>query len=170
MQQIQWHATQNGTQQGPLSDEALRQWAAEGRLRPTDLVWREGMPQWVPAGGIPGLIPAQLPPPIPVVPIASYAPPTGYGAPDPLGQNAGMRMLLPVGRSGWAIAAGYLGLLSFILLPAPLALIISIIAILDIKKHPDRHGMGRAIFGLVMGILGTIALGFALVAATVSHH
>ena len=69
-----------------------------------------------------------------------------------------MRMLLPVGRSGWAIAAGYAGLFSLILLPAPLALLLGIIAITDIKKHPDKHGMGRAIFGVVMGSLGTAAL------------
>jgi hypothetical protein len=28
----------------------------------------------------------------------------------------------------------------------------------DLKKHPDKHGMGRAIFGIVMGALGTIGL------------
>jgi hypothetical protein len=73
----------------------------------------------------------------------------------PIGENAGVRMLLPIGRSGWAIAAGYLGLFSVIIIPAPLALIVSIIAIIDIKKsentkHP-KHGLGRAIFGLIMG-------------------
>jgi hypothetical protein len=26
------------------------------------------------------------------------------------------------------------------------------VAVRDIKKHPERHGMGRAIFGLVMGM------------------
>ena len=74
----------------------------------------------------------------------------------------GMRLLLPVGRSGWAIAAGYLGLFGLVLLPAPLALIVSIIAIRDIQKskrtEKPKHGMGRAIFGLIVGILGTIAL------------
>lgn len=79
-----------------------------------------------------------------------------------LGDNAGMRLLLPVGRSGWAIAAGYLGLFSLVVFPAPLALVISIVAIWDIRKsksseHP-KHGMGRAIFGLIMGILGTAIL------------
>jgi hypothetical protein len=73
-------------------------------------------------------------------------------------------MLLPVGRSAWAIAAGYLGLLSLIVLPAPLALVVSIIAIWDIRRsksspHP-KHGMGRAIFGLVMGVLGTAIILF----------
>jgi len=78
--------------------------------------------------------------------------------PRAIGDDAGMRLLLPVGRSGWAIAAGYLGLISVLLLPAPLAVLCGILAIRDIQKHPDRHGMGRAIFGLVLGGLGTILL------------
>lgn len=80
-----------------------------------------------------------------------------------LGDDAGMRMLIPVGRSLWAIAAGYLGLFSVLCLPAPLALLAGIMAIYDIKAHPDRHGMGRAIFGIVMGAIGTLGLGFALI-------
>ena len=76
-------------------------------------------------------------------------------------------MLLPVGRSGWAIAAGYLGLLSLIVVPAPFALIVSLIAIRDIRKsrtsEDPKHGMGRAIFGLILGLAGTGLLGFALV-------
>jgi hypothetical protein len=67
--------------------------------------------------------------------------------------DAAMRILLPVGRSGWAIAAGYLGLVSMIVFPAPLALIVSILAIREIRKNPSLGGMGRAIFGLVMGSL-----------------
>ena len=69
-----------------------------------------------------------------------------------------MRMLLPVGRSGWAIAAGYLGLLAVLLLPAPFALLTGVLAVRDIRRHPDRLGMGRAIFGIVMGALGTVVL------------
>ena len=80
-----------------------------------------------------------------------------------------MRMLLPVGRSGWAIAAGYLGLFGLVILPAPLALIVSIIAIRDIRKSmgtgSPKHGMGRAIFGLIVGVLGTAVLVLALFAS-----
>jgi hypothetical protein len=81
-----------------------------------------------------------------------------------LGDDAAIRMLLPVGRSLWAIAAGYFGLFSFAFFPAPIALILGIVAIVDIRRHPDRHGMGRAIFGLVMGVLGTAVLVAAIVA------
>ncbi len=74
-----------------------------------------------------------------------------------IGQDAGIRMLLPVGRSGWAIASGYLGLISILLIPAPLALLTGILAIREIRRNPKKHGMGRAIFGIVMGALFTAA-------------
>ena len=72
-------------------------------------------------------------------------------------------MLLPVGRSGWAIAAGYLGLISVLLFPAPFAIVCSAIAISHLKKNPKLHGMGRAIFGLVMGIGGVFVLAISLI-------
>lgn len=88
--------------------------------------------------------------------------PQGYGQqgyrPPQLGDDAGIRMLIPVGRSGLAIAAGYLGLLSCFGFLAPVALLVGILAMRDIKQHPEKHGMGRAIFGIVMGGLGTVGL------------
>ena len=87
-----------------------------------------------------------------------------------IGDNAGVRMLLPVGRSGWAIAAGYLGLFGLIVIPAPLALIVSLIAIFDIRRSKNtakqKHGMGRAIFGLIVGVVGTLILAFFVFSAT----
>ena len=74
-----------------------------------------------------------------------------------------VRMLLPVGRSGWAIAAGYLGLFSLLILPAPLALLTGIVAILHIRSRPGLHGMGRAVFAIVMGGLGTAVLALILI-------
>jgi hypothetical protein len=142
-----------------MSLQAIQTAAAQGQLSQSDLVWREGMGDWVAAHAVPDLatlFPKRAgPPPIPVPPAQYYAP-----APvvDDPGQNAGMRLLIPVGRSAWAIAAGYLGLFSLLIFPAPIAIAVSIIAIRDIRRHPDRHGMGRAIFGLVMGTLGSLAI------------
>ena len=72
--------------------------------------------------------------------------------------DAALRSILPVGRSGWAIAAGYLALFSILLLPAPFAIACGFLAIRDIRRHPEKHGMGRAIFGIVMGSLGVVAI------------
>lgn len=73
-----------------------------------------------------------------------------------IGQDAGMRMLLPVGLTGWAIASGYLGLISVLIIPAPFAILTGILAIRDMRRNPKKHGMGRAIFGIVMGTLFTV--------------
>ncbi len=79
-----------------------------------------------------------------------------------IGQDPAMRMLLPVGLSGWAIAAGYLGLVSVLAVPGPFALLTGILAIREIHRNPKKHGMGRAVFGIVMGTLGTAFLLFVL--------
>lgn len=103
--------------------------------------------------------PDSTPPPPPPGQPAPYQPP-------PIQDDPGMRMLLPVGRSGLAIAAGYVGLFSVLFLPAPVALILGVMALVDISKHPAKHGMGRAIFAVVMGgifsaiLLLMIALSF----------
>ncbi len=68
----------------------------------------------------------------------------------------------PRGRSGWAIAAGYLGLLSFLGVFAPISLVVGFVALRDLKQHPKKHGLGRTWFGIVMGALGTIGLLFAM--------
>ena len=74
------------------------------------------------------------------------------------GGDAALRWVLPVGRSGLAIAAGYVGLCSLFLIPAQLALLLGILAVMDIKKQPEKHGLGRAWFAIVMGVVFTIVL------------
>ena len=81
-----------------------------------------------------------------------------------IGQDAVLRALIPVGRSGWAIAAGYLGLFSLLLLPAPFAIFTGIMAIRSIRRDPRKHGMGRAIFGIALGTLSLIAWALLAVA------
>ena len=166
-----WYYTSDAAQQhGPVKLAALRKLIGSGQVRPNNLVWTIGMAQWAPASSVEALRPpggvGAMPPPLPPQPAHPYPIPPPV---EDIGQNAGIRMLIPVGRSGWAIAAGYLGLFSFIVFPAPIALIVSIIAIGDIKRHPERHGMGRAIFGLIMGVLGTALLAFALVGISMSR-
>jgi hypothetical protein len=87
-----------------------------------------------------------------------------------MGDDVGMRMLLPVGRSPWAIASGYLGLLSVLILPAPLALITGIIAIVHMRRNPKMHGMGRAIFGIIMGLVFTTGLVAAIAVAMLGRR
>ena len=92
----------------------------------------------------------------------AYSPPgSSYFVRDPEDDRV-IRAMLPVGRSGWAIAAGYLALFSVLLFPAPFALICGLVAIRQIRRNPQKHGMGRAVFGVIMGGLGTAALVFVI--------
>jgi hypothetical protein len=79
--------------------------------------------------------------------------------------NPALRMLVPIGRSWLAILAGYLGILSLLLVPAPFALVTGILALGHLKKNPQLYGKGRAWFGIVAGSLGTIVLGIVIVNA-----
>jgi hypothetical protein len=95
----------------------------------------------------------------PGAPIQPAYPPGGpYPPSRPLEDEPGMRWLLPVGQSVWSIIAGYLGLFSVICFPAPLALLFGIIAVVHLRNNPRLSGWGRAIFGLVMGTIGTVFL------------
>jgi uncharacterized membrane protein len=47
-----WYCYVDGKQFGPLDDATLRQWLAEGRVKPADHVWHEGMTDWLPAGRV----------------------------------------------------------------------------------------------------------------------
>jgi len=160
---MMWYYRRGETQMGPVSWEDLVHTARAGGLGSGDLVWTEGMAQWQAAATIPGLLPVIPPRQAPSMPPAqpAYSP---YAAParPSQGDDPVVRMLLPVGRSGWAIAAGYLGLVSILGIFGPFALITGIVAVMDIRQHPEKHGLGRAWFGIIMGALGSIILFFAL--------
>jgi hypothetical protein len=99
------------------------------------MVWAEGMPQWVPAASLPFL--------------------GGVGHDT---HSAGLNLLLPIGpQSGFAIAAGYLGLVGLLLAPLGLlAIIFGVLALRELKAHPEKRGTGRAITGIVCGAIGCL--------------
>ena len=45
----EWFYSVGDTRQGPVPEAELQRLAAEGQLKPTDLVWRDGMADWVEA-------------------------------------------------------------------------------------------------------------------------
>ena len=152
-----WFYMKNQEQAGPVTWEQLVDLARDGRLLATDAVWTQNMPQWQPAGTIAGLFG--------MAPMAGGYLNQGYVTPYPAPQNSSdplLRMAIPIGRSWWAIAAGYFGLFSLIVLPAPIALILGLVALNDIRQNPEKLGKGRAVFGLIMGTLGTLLLLFIL--------
>jgi hypothetical protein len=105
------------------------------------------------------------------------------------GDDAAFRLWFPVGRSWWAVAAGYMGLFALYCVPvigdmhqklpgsvaafvvlclaAPLAIVLGAVAIADLRRKPELHGWGRAVFGLVMGSIFTSLLIGAIVSYAV---
>lgn len=52
-----WYVSRSGENRGPYTSDALRQMARSGELLLTDLLWKDGMKQWRPAGESKGLFP-----------------------------------------------------------------------------------------------------------------
>ena len=55
-QEAVWYYSVNGVQAGPVTFEQLQSQAAPGHLSSDDLVWKEGMKDWVPGAAVPGLL------------------------------------------------------------------------------------------------------------------
>ncbi|HEV7720649.1 MAG TPA: DUF4339 domain-containing protein [Iamia sp.] len=146
---------------GPLTVAQLRSGASQRQLAPTTNVLDGATGQWIPAAFVPGVFPEPTP-------SAPLAPPAAAPAPQAaddalastrMGDDAGWRLLLPVGRSGWAIIAGYLGLVAWLVFPlGPFAVITAELGRREIKHNPRRHGMGRVVVGYIGGAVGTALL------------
>ena len=95
----QWYTGRDGKQEGPFSDERIRELIASGAVRGDTLVWSEGMANWARAADVPGLMPA-----------ASLAPGLA-GATGPLSLHVGVWGLF------WRAVVLELSLISVIPLP-----------------------------------------------------
>jgi hypothetical protein len=49
-----WFYTSNGTQSGPITQQELAAKVQSGEVRGTDLIWKEGMSDWLPLNQVPG--------------------------------------------------------------------------------------------------------------------
>jgi hypothetical protein len=55
-QEAIWYYSVNGVQVGPVTFAQLQSQASPGHLSSDDLVWKEGMKEWVPGSAVPGLL------------------------------------------------------------------------------------------------------------------
>ena len=153
----QWYYAVAGQQQGPVDTETLRKLIASGQVGQQDLVWKDGMANWVAPGQVPELAVApawQQPQGTP-----------GYGQPQPgFGQAPGYYAPAgyagPMGQSyqGMATAALVLGILCLCcgVIMGPIAVILGAVAMNGMKKTGNYAGKGMAVAGLVLGICGFV--------------
>ncbi|BDU74324.1 DUF4339 domain-containing protein [Mesoterricola silvestris] len=101
-----WSYIQNGATQGPVPQEVLQELLATGQVRPGDLVWRQGLPDWTPAGTLPEL--RAVPPPPQVFP-GALPPPAAEAVPAAVVEA--LRATRP-----WVRFMGVLGILGTVFL------------------------------------------------------
>jgi uncharacterized membrane protein len=166
-----WYLAREGRQYGPLSDSELGKLVELNYLLRDDYLWRDGYPDWIKAGHIPGLLPQAAPPPPPPPPPRS-APSFAPAAPAPMAALA----RLPAATEAVAAApvaspapgdlaptglpmAAYICLL--IPIP-PLPLIGFIIALVNMGAKPDwlathyRWQVKTVVIQIVLIVIGLV--------------
>ena len=88
-----------GQQYGPVTGPELKELAAEGKLLPDDLIWKQGMEKWVPARSAKGLFP-----PAPA-PTSTATPNRGQEKESVAGDVAPAGKVMPPARTAKSAAA-----------------------------------------------------------------
>lgn len=140
-----WFVGRGGERSGPVSEDALREMAASGRLAPTDLVWRERMAAWAPTTSVPGLFEPSRPAAADATAVGVASRPYSFSAAFELATHTFKRC------RGTLV---YIGLITIIV---PFALVIPlavfVVASLALGVNPDDMG-GRSLLVLVTLLLG----------------
>ena len=158
---MQWYYSKNSTQLGPVPDADFRAKLASGEVGASEMVWREGMTDWVPVSTVPEFS-ALLQNRMSAVPSAGtpYAPPMVQGIP-----GGGMYATTPT--SGLAIASlicGIMGLVTCLFVPGIPAVICGHLALKRIADTSSPvQGHGLAVAGLITGYISVLFIvGFVL--------
>ena len=107
-----WHINRNGKTAGPILLEKLGELILTGKVEGKDLVWQEGMPEWIPANTCPDL--AALFAPAPPVSVSKVQPPiaperinppvvSAYSVATPPLENP-LKKTMGVARGFWVVS------------------------------------------------------------------
>ena len=146
-----WYYVKDGTdREGPVPESELKSLAATGQIQPTDLVWSEGMTDWMPYAGAPALSgqpqPAAAPAASPLAASPMAASPMYGGGPAAAAPvQAGYPV--PAGLSGWLMFVGVMHIIGGVL--SCLAGLFAFIAVF--AKGPSMAF--AALFYIITGLL-----------------
>lgn len=87
----------------------------------------------------------------------------------PPSNDAGLGLIVPINTPVLAILASYAGLFSVLCFPAPFALLLGVLALMQLKKDPKQSGHGRAWFAIVMGAIGSVVLLIGVIGAVAGN-
>lgn len=140
-----WYYHQLGANHGPVDFSHLQYLIGIGQVAVDDLVWKEGLPEWLPAARVPGLTKQN-----PSGPVGGSGSAVYVGA---VGPNYPPSHEYP-SVSGMAVASLVLGILWIAGIGSILAIIFGSVALYQIQVSRGRlTGKGLAIAGLVLGIV-----------------
>lgn len=108
----EWYYATGGQQLGPVNTEELRSLLRDGNVKPSDLVWKDGMPDWAPAATVSVLKSAQAPAPkTQAKPKASTSAPQRIGSePQPApAQPAEITESAPAAKPAKKKGSGFVG-------------------------------------------------------------
>jgi len=139
-----WYYNIGDERHGPVSLMDLRQLVLNGQLTPHDLVWKDGMVDWAPAGTLPELQ---------FVRMDGVA---ESGRADGIGSSRNLPRM-----SGLAISSLTLGILGILLGSCTfgvcniMAIVFGAVALRDVGRSRGLvTGRGMALSGLILGIIG----------------
>ncbi len=130
--------SRGGQRFGPYSRDQIRAHLAEARMTPSDLVWAQGMPGWLQASQVSGLLP-------------SFSP-SAHSSYHPLSSNS----VESTQTSGLAVASMIFGIVSLMgacafVIPTLIAIVLGHVALSQCNNNRNLKGKGMAIAGLAMG-------------------
>lgn len=180
---MQWYYSKNSTQLGPVSQDELIAKIASGEVSPSDLVWKDGMADWIPSSQVPelrGAAPSQAAPSQPApAPVSLGGQPTSYGAPvsNPIPHAPVGAPRSPVaGKASTAMTLGIVSMVLAFLCGCLGGLPCGILAIVfgnQYKKAAETDPsllpeLGKAKNGIMMGWIGiAIALIMTIVGVAI---
>ena len=94
-----WYYALGESEHGPISDDEMQALIANGTVGPTTQVWKEGMAEWGPASGVPGLISAGAPRTAAATPVAPAPDASAFDASNPYSQSADVGTTADFGSS-----------------------------------------------------------------------
>lgn len=168
---MQYHVGRDGHQFGLFTEEEIGQGLQSGRFLTSDLVWREGMPQWKPLAEVFGFAAAVAL----SAPMVSVSHGGGGGGPAPASylppqaayQHVGVGVMPMSGLAIGSMVVGIISLLSFFACPIGVMLglpgvICGHMSLVQIRNSGNQiQGKGMAIAGLIMNYVA-IAIGAAI--------
>lgn len=153
---MQYHVGRDGHQFGLFTEEEIGQGLQSGRFLTSDLVWREGMPQWKPLVEVFGFAAAAALS-APMVSVSHGGPmPANFPPPPAAYQHVGVGVMPMSGLAIGSMVVGIISLVSFFACPIGIVLglpgvVCGHMSLVQIRNSGNQmQGKGMAIAGLIM--------------------